>query len=161
MTAAQAEQIRSSGLASHVTNQDLLVIGEDGPIDNHYRFTNECARHKTLDLIGDLALAGVELVGRFISFRGGHNLNGRMAKQLSQLAAQQAGECRSFACSVRIRIVAKRRKLHDFNRNPESLHTMDTPNWIRSNHEHTLSLRPPLLIHEPSSAKTSASVTSA
>jgi len=72
-----------------VTNQDLLVIGKDGPIDNRYKFKNECARHKTLDLIGDLALVGAELVGRFISFRGGHNLNGRMAKQLSQLAAQQ------------------------------------------------------------------------
>jgi UDP-3-O-acyl N-acetylglucosamine deacetylase len=89
VTAAQAEQIRSSGLASHVTNQDLLVIGKDGPIDNHYKFKNECARHKTLDLIGDLALVGAELVGRFTSFRGGHNLNGRMAKQLSQLVAQQ------------------------------------------------------------------------
>ncbi len=90
VTAAQAEQIRGSGMASHVTNQDLVVIGDDGPIDNSFRFSNECARHKTLDLIGDLALAGVELVGRFTSFRGGHNLNGRMAKQLAELAATQA-----------------------------------------------------------------------
>ncbi len=89
VTAAQAEQIRATGVASHVTNQDLLVIGADGPIENVYRYSNECARHKTLDLIGDLALARVELVGRFTSFRGGHNLNGRMAMQLTELAAQQ------------------------------------------------------------------------
>lgn len=92
VTEAQAQQIRSSGLASHVTNQDLLVIGKSGPIENHYRFTNECARHKTLDLIGDLALVGAELIGRFTSFRGGHNLNGRMAQQLSKLAALQTAD---------------------------------------------------------------------
>lgn len=90
VTEAQAEQIRSSGLAAHVTNQDLLVLGKAGPVDNRYRFKNECARHKTLDLIGDLALVGAELVGRFTSFRGGHSLNGRMAEKLSQVATRQA-----------------------------------------------------------------------
>jgi UDP-3-O-acyl N-acetylglucosamine deacetylase len=89
VTKAQADQIREAGLASHVTNQDLLVIGPDGPVDNKYRFRNECARHKTLDLIGDLALAGVDLIGRFTSFRGGHNLNGQMASQLADMAAQE------------------------------------------------------------------------
>jgi UDP-3-O-acyl N-acetylglucosamine deacetylase len=88
VTEAQANEIRSSGLASHVTNQDLLVIGESGPIDNRFRFENECARHKTLDLIGDLALTGIELVGRFTSFRGGHQLNGQMAKQLLEIASK-------------------------------------------------------------------------
>ena len=89
VTLEQANQIRATGLASHVTNQDLLVIGPEGPIDNAYRFDNECARHKTLDMIGDLALAGVDLVGRFTSFRGGHQLNGQMAGHLADLAAQQ------------------------------------------------------------------------
>ncbi|MGI9473838.1 MAG: UDP-3-O-acyl-N-acetylglucosamine deacetylase [Rubripirellula sp.] len=89
VTAAQAEQIRASGVASHVTNQDLLVISDEGPVDNEFRFENECARHKTLDLIGDLALAGVELIGRFTSFRGGHNLNGQVAKQLAELANRE------------------------------------------------------------------------
>lgn len=87
VTQQQANQIRSSGIAAHVSNQDLLVIGDSGPIENEYRFTNECARHKTLDLIGDLALAGVELIGNFVSFRGGHQLNGRMAGLLAEMAA--------------------------------------------------------------------------
>lgn len=98
VTAAQAEQIRASGVAGHVTNQDLLVISESGPVDNKYRFANECARHKTLDLIGDLALSGVELIGRFTSFRGGHNLNGQVAKQLAELAKRESltsGDCSS------------------------------------------------------------------
>ncbi len=95
VTAQQAKQIRVSGVAAHVTNQDLLVIGDAGPIDNEYRFTNECARHKTLDLIGDLALANVGLVGNFVSFRGGHNLNGQMAKRLAELAAAQNSSSRT------------------------------------------------------------------
>lgn len=89
VTAQQAHEIRSSGVASHVTNQDLLVIDANGPIDNVYRYTNECARHKTLDLIGDLSLAGVDLIGNFVSFRGGHQLNGEMAQQLKGFAEKQ------------------------------------------------------------------------
>ena len=92
VTFEQAEQIRATGMAAHVTNQDLLVIGKQGPIENEYRFDNECARHKTLDLIGDLALSGIELVGRFVSFRGGHSLNGKVARQLASLAARQSPE---------------------------------------------------------------------
>ncbi len=90
VTESQASQIRSSGLAAHVTNQELLVIGSNGPIDNTLHYPNECARHKTLDLIGDLALAGIDLVGRFVSFRGGHNLNGKMAKRLAELANSES-----------------------------------------------------------------------
>lgn len=98
VTAAQAEQIRASGLAGHVTNQDLLVIGPAGPLDNVWRFEDECARHKALDLVGDLSLAGVELVGRFVSFRGGHRLNGQMARELASRAARQSGGDRLVPC---------------------------------------------------------------
>lgn len=90
VTETQATAIRSSGVAAHVTNQDLLVIGGSGPIDNEFRFENECARHKTLDLIGDLALSGVEFIGRVTSFRGGHNLNGKVAERLAELASRSS-----------------------------------------------------------------------
>lgn len=100
VTALQAQQIRSSGVAAHVTSQDLLVIGDAGPIDNSYRFDNECARHKTLDLIGDLALSGVELVGRFVSYRGGHSLNGQVAQCFAELAARQGSRSDSLALSL-------------------------------------------------------------
>jgi UDP-3-O-acyl-N-acetylglucosamine deacetylase len=89
VTLAQANHLRGQGVASHVTNQDLLVLDDSGPIDNELRFENECARHKTLDLIGDLALAGVDISAHVVSFRGGHSLNGRLAQQLFELAARQ------------------------------------------------------------------------
>ena len=88
VTKQQADQLHARGVAKHVSYRDLLVFGQDGPIDNELRYGNECARHKTLDLVGDLALAGVELVGKFVSNRGGHRLNGRMARALYELANQ-------------------------------------------------------------------------
>jgi UDP-3-O-acyl N-acetylglucosamine deacetylase len=88
VTEEQAKSLHARGVAKHVSCHDLLVFGDDGPIDNEVRFPNECARHKALDLVGDLALVGVELVGKFVSRRGGHSLNGRMAKALYDLAIQ-------------------------------------------------------------------------
>lgn len=78
----EAEQLQERGLASHVTTRDLLVFDEDGPIDNTLRFSDECARHKALDLLGDLALTGIDLVGKVVAYRSGHQLNGRLAEKL-------------------------------------------------------------------------------
>ncbi|WP_168565333.1 UDP-3-O-acyl-N-acetylglucosamine deacetylase [Crateriforma spongiae] len=93
VTKEQADALHASGVASHVTHHDLLVFDDDGPIDNPLRYRNECSRHKTLDMIGDLALVPCDLIGRFISHRGGHILNGMLAKRLSEMLTQQrAGE---------------------------------------------------------------------
>lgn len=89
VTQQQAESLRAQGVASHVTYQDLMVFGKDGLIDNQFRLPEECARHKVLDMIGDLALAGIDLVGNFVSYRGGHNLNGQMAQHLHRLAVNE------------------------------------------------------------------------
>lgn len=82
----EAQAARAAGLFRHVSPRDLLVIGNDGPIDNAYRFDNEPARHKLLDLIGDLALCGRPIVGRFVATRSGHALNQRLATRLAELA---------------------------------------------------------------------------
>ncbi len=80
-----ARQLQARGLAQHVTEQDLLVFDAHGPVNNRLRFPDECARHKLLDLLGDLALTGIDLVGRITASRGGHQLNGEMASALRQL----------------------------------------------------------------------------
>jgi UDP-3-O-[3-hydroxymyristoyl] N-acetylglucosamine deacetylase len=85
ITLREAEQLQERGLAKHVTTRDLLVFDADGPIDNTLRFTDECARHKALDLLGDLALTGIDLVGKVVANRSGHQMNGRLAEQLRQL----------------------------------------------------------------------------
>ncbi len=82
ITFGEAQQLQQKGLAKHVTTRDLLVFDADGPVDNSLRFTDECARHKALDLLGDLALTGIDLVGKVTAFRSGHQMNGRLAEQL-------------------------------------------------------------------------------
>lgn len=84
VTLAEAQQLQSKGLAQHVTPRDLLVFADAGPIDNTLRFADECPRHKALDLLGDLALAGFDLVGRIVAHRSGHQLNGRLAQTLRE-----------------------------------------------------------------------------
>jgi UDP-3-O-acyl-N-acetylglucosamine deacetylase len=80
-----AKELQRMGVAQHVTYRDLIVFGNDGPIDNTLRFPDECSRHKLLDLIGDLALCGARVRGTIIARRSGHNLNGRMAEHLLNL----------------------------------------------------------------------------
>jgi UDP-3-O-acyl-N-acetylglucosamine deacetylase len=62
--------------------RDPLVIGDDGPIDNAYLFNNEPARHKLLELIGDLARASGPSA---LSSPAGHSLNHQLACLLSEL----------------------------------------------------------------------------
>jgi len=92
---AEAEALLKKGLGSRVTYRDLLVFGPEGPIENALRFPDECVRHKLLDMIGDLALAGCDLAGRFIAYRSGHQLNGELVQTL--LAKQRKRELRRCA----------------------------------------------------------------
>lgn len=71
-TRHEAEQMRSLGMFDRFTPRDLLVIGPEGPIDNAWRYPDEAARHKLLDLIGDLALLGRPLIARVSAVRTGH-----------------------------------------------------------------------------------------
>jgi UDP-3-O-[3-hydroxymyristoyl] N-acetylglucosamine deacetylase/3-hydroxyacyl-[acyl-carrier-protein] dehydratase len=66
-----------------------LVINSDGPIKNRFRFPNECVRHKIVDLIGDLALAGRALRARIVACRSGHALNHQLARKLYDAIQRQ------------------------------------------------------------------------
>lgn len=81
---SEAKLLKEKGLGQRVTYSDILVFNGVGPIDNELRFVDECARHKTLDMIGDFALAGTDLIGKFTAFRSGHRLNSRMVFQVLQ-----------------------------------------------------------------------------
>jgi len=81
----EAHAMRKMGLFTHLSPREMLVIGERGPIDNAYRFPDEPARHKLLDLLGDLALAARPIHARIIATRTGHAHNHAMAKALAAL----------------------------------------------------------------------------
>ncbi len=78
----EVQQLREAGLGAHLTYQDVLVVGDNGPIDNRLRFPDEYVRHKILDLIGDLALFGAPLVGRIYARKSGHALNHALIRAL-------------------------------------------------------------------------------
>lgn len=79
----EAEDLVRRGLGTQVTPHDLLVFDSCGPVDNQLRFTNECARHKLLDVIGDMALTGCEIVGQIVAYRSGHRLHAALAEELT------------------------------------------------------------------------------
>lgn len=66
----------SAGYALGATFDNTLVVTENRVLNpDGVRFTDEFVRHKALDAIGDLALAGAPLLGTYRSVRGGHKLN--------------------------------------------------------------------------------------
>lgn len=87
---AEAHAMRQAGVGTRITERDLLIFGPDGPIGNQLRFPDECVRHKLLDLVGDLALAGVDLHGHVVASRSGHSLNAALVRKL--LAAARGAE---------------------------------------------------------------------
>ena len=78
----EAKELHARGMGKHLTTKDLLVISSEGPIDNQFRFADECVRHKVLDLIGDLFLVGRPLRGRIVAYKSGHHLNHLLARKL-------------------------------------------------------------------------------
>src|SRR6266513_2607996 len=81
---SEAVELRRQVLGTRTTTADLLVFGKRGPIDNRLRFADEPARHKVLDMIGDLSLLGADLCGHVVACRSGHPLNVELARQLHQ-----------------------------------------------------------------------------
>ncbi|MEO1583416.1 MAG: UDP-3-O-acyl-N-acetylglucosamine deacetylase [Planctomycetota bacterium] len=80
--------MRAVGLFEGFSPRELLVLDERGePIENELHFDDEPARHKLLDLIGDLALVGRPIIGRVSAYRSGHALNHEMARRLASLVS--------------------------------------------------------------------------
>jgi UDP-3-O-[3-hydroxymyristoyl] N-acetylglucosamine deacetylase len=66
----------SAGFALGASFENSVVFDETRLLNAEgLRFSDECARHKVLDAVGDLALAGLPLLGAYRSVRGGHKLN--------------------------------------------------------------------------------------
>lgn len=87
----EVEILRTRGFARGASLENAVVVGDDGVLNNDgLRFADEFARHKMLDAIGDLALAGAPILGFYRSYRGGHTLNAHMVEAF--LAASDAWE---------------------------------------------------------------------
>ena len=78
------ERLWAAGFALGSSLENSVVIGDDNRVINPegLRYRDEFVRHKALDAVGDLALAGAPFIGCFRSYRGGHKLNAMVLKAL-------------------------------------------------------------------------------
>ncbi len=77
------EMLRSNGLALGGSLDNAVVVGEDKILNEEgLRFKDEFVRHKILDSIGDLYLAGAPIQGYFFGNKSGHYLNNLLLKKL-------------------------------------------------------------------------------
>jgi UDP-3-O-[3-hydroxymyristoyl] N-acetylglucosamine deacetylase len=81
---SEVERLRASGGLRGGDLTCALVFDEGGWLNPPLRFADEPARHKLLDLIGDLALLGAIPRAHYVAFRAGHRLHGRLALALAR-----------------------------------------------------------------------------
>jgi UDP-3-O-[3-hydroxymyristoyl] N-acetylglucosamine deacetylase len=70
------------GLIRGASPQNAIILSDSGPVNGPLRFPGEYVRHKVLDLIGDLALAGRRLEGHVVAERAGHAMHTALVARL-------------------------------------------------------------------------------
>ena len=79
---ADEQRLRNMGLIRGASVENAIVLGARGPENGPLRFADEYVRHKVLDLIGDLALAGRRIEGRVVAERAGHAMHTALVSRL-------------------------------------------------------------------------------
>ncbi|MBV9180105.1 MAG: UDP-3-O-acyl-N-acetylglucosamine deacetylase [Acidobacteria bacterium] len=78
----EAEAMRQQGLIRGASSENVLILTREGLINPPLRFSDEFVRHKILDLIGDLALVGRQILGRVVADRAGHAMHTALVSRL-------------------------------------------------------------------------------
>jgi UDP-3-O-[3-hydroxymyristoyl] N-acetylglucosamine deacetylase len=79
----EVDQLRENGLARGGSLNNAVVISDDGVLNaGGLRYPDEFVRHKVLDVVGDLYLAGAPVRGRFTGVRSGHAMNLQLLQTL-------------------------------------------------------------------------------
>jgi len=78
----EEEMMRNMGLIRGASEDNVIVVTHEGVKNGPLRFADEFVRHKTLDLIGDLALLGKQVIGRIVADRAGHAMHTALVSRL-------------------------------------------------------------------------------
>jgi UDP-3-O-[3-hydroxymyristoyl] N-acetylglucosamine deacetylase len=76
------QKLRDMGLIRGVSDSSAIILTRDGVQNGPLRFADEFVRHKVLDLIGDLALAGHHILGHVVAERAGHAMHTALVSRL-------------------------------------------------------------------------------
>jgi UDP-3-O-[3-hydroxymyristoyl] N-acetylglucosamine deacetylase len=79
---ADEQRLRDMGLIRGAGPENAIILGKTGPQNGPLRFDDEYVRHKVLDLIGDLALAGRRIEGHVVAERAGHAMHTALVSRL-------------------------------------------------------------------------------
>lgn len=79
---ADEQRLLDMGLIRGATSENAIVLNSLGPENGPLRFSDEYVRHKMLDLIGDLALAGRRIEGHVVAERAGHAMHTALVQQM-------------------------------------------------------------------------------
>jgi UDP-3-O-[3-hydroxymyristoyl] N-acetylglucosamine deacetylase/3-hydroxyacyl-[acyl-carrier-protein] dehydratase len=80
----EVEALRAQGLGKGGSSDNVVVIDDNGTPDHPPRLEDEMARHKILDLLGDLYLLGSIPDGHVMGIRSGHDLNARLIQKIAE-----------------------------------------------------------------------------
>jgi UDP-3-O-[3-hydroxymyristoyl] N-acetylglucosamine deacetylase len=78
----EADAMRQQGLIRGASAENAIVLTRDGLMNPPLRFADEFVRHKVLDLIGDLALLGKQILGNVVADRAGHAMHTALVSRL-------------------------------------------------------------------------------
>jgi len=87
--AHQIQYLQAQGLIKGGSLDNALVCSSEGWLNPPLRFANEPARHKLLDLVGDLSLLGTIPTAHFIAYKASHALHTQLARSLNELRSTQ------------------------------------------------------------------------
>ena len=84
----EARALQEAGLGRGASTDNTLVIGDQGVVGNSFRLGQELARHKILDILGDMTLLGADLQAHVVAVRSGHSANRNLVGRLLERTAE-------------------------------------------------------------------------
>jgi UDP-3-O-[3-hydroxymyristoyl] N-acetylglucosamine deacetylase len=89
----EVEYLRSNGLARGGSLDNAIVLDEYKILnDEGLRYSDEFVRHKILDALGDLYMIGMPIIGKFVAFKSGHELNNKLLRLMLEQKSKWAVE---------------------------------------------------------------------
>jgi UDP-3-O-[3-hydroxymyristoyl] N-acetylglucosamine deacetylase / 3-hydroxyacyl-[acyl-carrier-protein] dehydratase len=98
----EVDALRSKGLIRGASTQNAVVLGDDGILENTLRWPDEFLRHKALDCVGDLALAGARIRARVKTTRPSHRGTVLLVRAMKEAARETMKDLTTTSEAARI-----------------------------------------------------------